>query len=148
MSVRRSAGAVLAAGLAAAALAACGTPSADLFVVERSGAIPGARLELRVTDGGQVACNGSELRDITSDQLIDAREIVRDLDGGDEDEDVGPADRNLRLATGPGSVLSYRVRAEQGTVRWSDTSAGQPAVLRRLAAYTRTIAKSACRLAR
>lgn len=146
--MRRRAPAAALAAASAVLIGACGTPSADLFVVERSGTIPGAKLELQVTDGGQVACNGSDLKDITSDQLIDAREILRDLNGGDEDQAVGPADRKLRLAPGPGSILRYRVRAEQGTVTWSDTSAGQPGVLRRLAAYTRTIAKSACGLER
>ena len=59
-----------------------------------------------------------------------------------------PAKRRLRLAPRPGSVLSYRVRSEDGTVAWSDTSPRQPKVLFTLAALTRQVAKGDCHLAR
>ena len=124
-----------------------GGPSVDLFLVTRAGSIPGARLTLRVTDDGRASCNGGALVDITSADLIDAREANRQLEG-DKPDDVGPADRGLVLAPGPGSVLRYSVRAQAGTVRWADTSPGQPPVLRDLAGLTRRIAKGSCRLAR
>jgi hypothetical protein len=117
-----------------------GGPPADLFVVTRSGDVPGARLELRITDDGRVSCNRGALVDVTSTQLLDAREIARDL--------VEPAEHSLRLRTGPGSVLRYRARVEDGTVSWSDSSLRQPAVLFRLAKLTRDVAKGPCNLAR
>lgn len=125
-----------------------GGPPADLFLVERSGTIPGARLTLRVTDDGQVSCNGAALVAITSADLIDARQARRDLEGGDDPEADGPADRGLSLPPGSGSILRYRVRAEAGTVRWADTSPRQPQVFSELAALTRRIAKGSCGLAR
>ena len=128
--------------LAAVVIAGCGTPSADLFVVQRTGSIPGARLQLRVTDGGQVSCDGGSLRDISSAQLIDARSILEGLDG--KKDEAGPADRNLRLGARPGSILSYRVRTEDGTVAFSDNSRGQPQAFFALAKLTRDIARGVC----
>ena len=87
--------------LAAVLLAGCGTPSADLFVVNRSGSIPGAKLTLHVSDGGYVTCNGGAQKDISSAQLIAARAMLHELKadnekGGDDGED-GPIDVDLKL---------------------------------------------------
>ncbi len=147
----RAAAAVLAA--AAAAAAGCGGAAPDLLVIERTGTIPGAELTLRLTDDGRVRCNGGRLVDVSSQQLIDARQAVRDLEG--EDDEVGPADRDLRLPpgpeNGPASILAYEVTVRdppEGSVAWSDTSPGQPPVLQRLALLTRQIAQGACGLER
>jgi hypothetical protein len=130
------------------ALAACGGgPPGDLFLVERSGTIPGARLTLRLTDDGGAYCNDLGRRELTSQMLLDAREIRRELNGEDP-EKPAPADRNLRLPPGPGSVLSYRVRSEDGTVAFSDTSRGQPPVFFKLAKITRDVARGPCGLPR
>lgn len=128
------------------ALSGCGAPSADLFVVTRSGSIPGARLKLLVGDGGTVRCNGGKELAITSKQLIDAREIAFELNG--DDKKAGPATRNVRLAPGPGTILRYFVRSEKGTVAFSDTSRGQPQAFYKVAALTRVLAKGVCRLPR
>jgi hypothetical protein len=124
----------------ALALAGCGSAARDLFLVTRSGEVPGARLTLRITDDGRASCNRRPLVEISSDQLISAREVTRDL------EDPGRA--QLRLAPGPQSVFSYRVRTEEGGVAWSDDSRRQPAVLFKLAKLTRDVAKGPCHLAR
>ena len=137
--MRARAAAALAA-VAALAIAGCGGEAHDLFLVQRAGSIPGARLALRVTDDGRASCNRRPLVDITSAQLIDAREIERDLEP--------LARRRFALRPGPGSVLRYRVVLEDGTVRFADTSRGQPAPLFAVAKLTRDIARGACRLAR
>ncbi len=136
----------LAASVAALAGCAGGTPSADLFVVTRSGTIPGAKLTLLVSDGGSVRCNGGPEQEISSDQLIDARAILHELEGK-RDED-GPIDEDLTLAPRGNSILRYEVRAEDGRVAFSDTSAGQPQVFYELAKFTRDIAKGPCGLPR
>lgn len=153
--VRSAATAVLAGTVAAAlALSACGTPSADLMVVERTGTIPGAKLTLLLQDGGEVTCNGKGGKTMSSDQLIDAREVLRELEGGavdrqnDVTSDSGPLDRHLTLPPGPNSILRYRVRAEEGTVAFSDDSAKQPAAFFKLAVLVRGIAKGVCGLPR
>jgi hypothetical protein len=139
--------------ISAGCLGACGNVrSADLFLLTRSGTIPGAKLTMIVSDGGSVTCNHGPPKDISSHQLLIARQIVRDLEGlkgnGDGNDTVGPADRNLKLEPQPGSVLGYRVRAEAGTVGFSDNSRGQPKVFRDIAAFTRETAIGVCGLPR
>lgn len=129
--------------LALATLAGCGSggiESADLFAVARAGSLPGACLGLVVNDGGTVRCNRGRERLLPSADLLEARELQREL--------AKPARRELRLAPGPGSLLRYRVRSGNGTVAWSDTSRRQPKVLYRLAAFTRDVAMRVCRLPR
>jgi hypothetical protein len=126
--------------LLALAVAGCGTPSADLFAVERSGTVPGARLKMIVSDGGTVRCNGAKPVDITDDQLLAARELQRDL----KDD----AERHLDLAARPGSIFSYRVSTPDGTLRFADNSRGISAPLGRLTLFTREVAQQSCRLAR
>jgi hypothetical protein len=136
---RPAAGAVVAGALAAAACGA-GGPARDLFLVQRAGTIPDARLALRVTDDGRASCNRGPLVDITSAQLIAAREIERDLEP--------LAKRRFALPPGPASVLRYRVVLEDGAVRFADDSRGQPLALFRLAKLTRDVARGSCRLPR
>jgi hypothetical protein len=128
------------AAVAVLAAAGCGAAAHDLFVVTRSGDVAGARLTLRVTDDGRASCNGHSLVEITSDELIVARQAQRDL--------KKPATAALRLPPGRQSVFSYRARSEDGTVAWSDDSQRQPGVLFRLAKLTRDVARGACHLAR
>jgi hypothetical protein len=125
---------------AALLLAGCGSEAHDLFLVTRSGDVPGARLTMRITDDGRASCNHKPLVEITSAQLISARDVSRKLED--------PSKAQLRLAPGPQPVLSYRVRTEEGGVAWSDDSTRQPAVLFELAKLTRDVAKGPCKLAR
>ena len=120
-------------------LAGCGTPGADLFVARRSGSIPGAALTMRVIDDGQVVCNGHE-HPLSSDLLIDARALAEDL--------AEPATAGTSLPPRRGSILRYRIRVEDGTVAFADTSRGQPAAFYRAALLIRQIAKGPCGLPR
>jgi len=132
-----------AAGLGALAIAvavsACGGIKApDLFIVERSGNVAGARLTLLVNEEGGVRCNGGRTLKLSDPALIEARTIQEELSG--------PSSKHLSLPPRPRSVLSYYVRDENGTVRFSDNSSGQPAVLRRLALFVLRSAQQVCRL--
>jgi hypothetical protein len=138
--VRTRAAGLAALAALAVATAGCGGEAADLFAVTRSGSIPGAALRLRVTDDGRASCNGRALVEISSDELIRARDAARKL--GD------PVDHHVVLPPGPGSVLRYRVRTEDGAVAWSDDSRGQPKVFFALAKLVRDVARGPCRLAR
>lgn len=125
--------------LASLAVVGCGTAGGDLLVVDRSGSIPGAGLQMRVIDDGQVECNGAR-HDLTSDQLIEAREVVREL------SEHARADRSL--PPGDPTILRFRIRTEDGVVGFSDSSPDQPQAFFRAAQLVRTIAKSACGLVR
>ena len=121
------------------ALAGCGTPGADLMVVTRSGSIPGAALKMRVIDDGQVVCNG-KTHELSSDDLIQAREVERDL--------ADPAKAAMNLPPGHPTILRFRITTEDGTVMFSDTSKHQPPVFYKAAQLVRVIAKGACGLSR
>jgi len=139
----------LVAGAGALAAGCSGPTPPDLFVVQRTGSIPGARLTLRITDDGGAYCNADKRRhEITSAQVIDARALTTDLNGIPDKDKVGLAQRHLRLAPGKVTTLSYRVRSEKGTVAFSDTSAHQPQQFYELAKLTRDVARGACRLPR
>src|SRR4051812_14099110 len=126
--------------LAALSLLGCGARSPDLFAVDRAGSIPGARLRLVVNDGGTVRCDDRAAVLITERELLDARELQRDLEI--------PAARALRLPARHGSVLRYRVRTPDGTVAFADDSRAKPAVFDRLVFFVRRLAQARCRLRR
>jgi hypothetical protein len=152
---RRRAVALIAAGAAALAATGCNAPRpADLFLVQRTGSIPGARLTLRLTDDGGAYCNRQKRAELTSAQLISAREIRRDLDGGDDsagndDSTRALAKKHINLPPAPGiTSYQYRVRSQQGSVAFADTSKGQPDTFYKLAELTREIARKDCGLKR
>ena len=130
----------LAAVLATVAAAGCGGESADLFAVDRTGDVPGAKLRVVVNDAGPVRCNDGEERRLPGDLLLDAREIARDL--------VEPAEDALRLEPRPQSVLRYEVHTPEGRIVFADNSAGRPPVLDQLAFLVRRIAREVCGLER
>jgi hypothetical protein len=118
------------------AIAGCGGIKApDLFVVERSGSVPGARLTLLVDEEGNVRCNGGEELKLSDPQIIQARALQEEL--------KEPAEAGMSLPAKPGSVLSYRVRDENGLVSFADDSAK---VLRNLALFVLQVAQGVCRL--
>jgi hypothetical protein len=125
--------------LAAAVLAGCGSPPPDLFVVERSGADRNANLKLLVSDGGSVRCDGTE-HPLDAARLLTARQLERDLEP--------QAELSIALPPGPGTVLSYRVRMEGGTLAFSDRSPGVPRTFQRLAAFTSDVAERVCGIER
>ena len=127
-----------------AMLAGCGGVTApDLFIVQRSGSGAGAKLTLLVNEEGGVSCNGvasaaGHKLKLSDSQLVEARAIQEDLSE--------PASKHASLVPGAKSVLSYRVRDENGSVRFSDNSASQPQVFRRLALFVLQTAQRVCHL--
>ena len=129
-----------AAGVAVmAALAGCGTPPPDLFIAQRSGTVPGARLHLLVSDT-TVRCNHGAPRPLTSEQTIEARDITDDLllvQSGAVKVPQAP----------PGQIFSYTIRDEEGELRFPDT-AQRPPILPRTARFIRRLAIDTCKLTR
>jgi hypothetical protein len=85
----------------------------DLFLLMRTG--QGTKLTLLVNDSGTIRCNGGKAKMISGSLLIQARDLADSL-GND-------ASRGLDLPSPPGSVFSYRITMQQGTLRFSDQSA-------------------------
>ena len=139
MSAPRERLAAVIALLACGGTLGCGTPSPDLFVMKRAGTVPGARLELLVSDQ-TVRCNDGDARNLTSVQILEARDIKRDLlDVQDGLVDVPKAP--------PAQFFTFAVTTEKGTLRYSDTTQ-RPPVLPRLSRFTRRVAIDTCGLKR
>ncbi len=126
--------------LAVTAVVGCGesVELPDLFVIQRSGGLGGAKLTLVVNEGGAVRCNGAPTRQLSDPQLVLARGLQEELQS--------PSAKHLVLAPRVGSVFTYTVRDAEGTVRFADNSAGQPSVLRHLAYFVLEVAQKVCRL--
>lgn len=123
----------------ALALGACGTPSPDLFVVHRTGTVPGAKLDLLVSDQS-ATCNKAKPRELSSAQIITARDILNDLlEFQRGNATVPPAP--------PAQIFRFVLRDEEGTLRWGDTTQ-RPSILPRITQFTRDLAKELCGLPR
>ncbi len=129
----------LAGVLAVALSAGCGGITApDLFIVQRTGSVPGAALTLLVNEEGVVQCNGGPHVRLSDPALVQARAIQEDLKGA--------ASKHTSLPARAGSVLSYYVRDEDGSVHFADNSQAQPKVLRNLALFVLQTAQQLCHL--
>ncbi len=134
--MRRAVAAVVALLL----LAGCGAPSADLFVVTRSGKDKNANVSVLVSDDGTVRCNRGKPLEMGAKRLLVARQLARDLQK--------QAALGLELPRGPGAILSYKVRLQDGTVGFSDTSRGRPATFNRVAAFSADVIERVCKITR
>jgi hypothetical protein len=139
MSRSRRLPAAAAAAALAVALQACGTPSPDLFVAQREGSVPGARLHMLVSDT-TVRCNAGPALALTSAQTIEARDITKDLLDVQSGSVVVPK-------APPAQIFSFTIRDEGGTLRFPDT-AQRPPILPRTARFVRRLAIDTCRLVR
>jgi hypothetical protein len=131
-------GRALAALAVAVLLGGCGSPSADLFEVVRSGPGRASDVRLLVADDGTVRCNRRKPVALGAARLLTARQLARDLDT--------QAALGLQLPRARGSVLSYRARLEAGTIAFSDRSRGRPRSFDRLVAFTADVARRVCRV--
>ena len=129
----------------AAMLAGCGesVKLPDLFVVTRTDGASGQRLTVLINEGGAVRCYGNSAHpgaahQLSDPQLIQARGISEELQS--------PSAKHLSLAPRPGSVFGYYVRDAEGTVRFADNSAHQPAVLHHLTLLVLEVQQQVCRL--
>jgi hypothetical protein len=140
MSRAGTSGAVALLLLVAWLLAGCGggVLAPDLFIVYRSGSTPQAKLTLLVNEEGGVHCNGASEGKLSDSQIVQARAIQEEIQDS--------ASKHLVLPPRPGSVLSYNLRDENGTVRFSDNSASQPKVLRQLQLFVEQTAQQVCHL--
>jgi hypothetical protein len=133
---RRLASAVAAAAAGAVALSACGGEAGDLLALEVSGGLQEAPLRLTVSEDGRGTCDGGELRPISGDLLIDARDVERDLEPLAEDgASFGSDDRRRR---------DYVARTRAGIVRWVEGGEDLPEVLPRAALLAQALQDELC----
>jgi hypothetical protein len=137
--VRRAALACASVALLAAGATGCGTPSPDLFVMKRGGTVPGAKLTLLVSDQ-TTRCNDGPVKQLTSPQILEARDILREL------LDVQAGRVKVPKAP-PAQIFSFAVQTEKGTLRYPDT-AQRPPILPRLSRFVRRVAIDTCGLPR
>lgn len=124
--------------VALAALASCGGESGDLLAVEVTGGPAGDRRTIVVASDGRGRCNGSDLRPIENERLIEAREAERDIaDLAEQGADLG--------GEAGGDRRSYVARTQAGTVRWAEAEPGNPAVLPRVELLALRLGRELCR---
>lgn len=130
-------GCVAAACAAACALAAagCGAPSGDLLAIEVSGGPANVHEGIRVTDDGRASCGGP-LRQLASQQLLDAREVKRTLKPYAK---LGESFHSAR----PG-VRHYVARSVDGSVSWSEGTTS-PAALGPATLFALRLERELCR---
>ena len=138
-SAARRGGLATAALLATASVGACGTPSPDLFVVNRDGTVPGAKLKLLVSDQS-ARCNDAPAKPLTSPQIIEARGLRRDLLELQQSQDAIPN-------AGAAQIFSFVVETEEGKLSYPDRQQ-RPDVLPRLTRFVRRVAIDTCGLRR
>jgi hypothetical protein len=131
------------AGLVGAglALAGCGGTAGDLIALRMSGGanggVAGANgVRIVITNDGRARCNSGDLRQITSDDLLDAREVERDIyDLARRGRSYPPTRRGERR---------FEARTDDGSVRWAEASAGLPPVLSRVELLTLRLSRRLC----
>lgn len=122
------------AGCAAALLAGCGGEAGDVLAIEVTGAPGGGDRTLVVTVDGRARCDGGELEAIENAQLIEARDLARELG------ELGDDERRLAAAGG----RDYVARTRDGTVRWSERSPGKPELLARVELLALELGRAVC----
>lgn len=122
--------------IAAALLVGCGGGAGDLLAIEVSGGPAGAaRQTMVVTGDGRARCNAGSQRKITSQQLIDAREVER------EASDL--AGKGTDLQTARRGARQYVLRMKAGTVRFTE-GPGLPPELAKAALLAVRLGRAVC----
>ncbi len=106
--------AAIAAAIAAVLLTGCfDVQSPDLFLLTRTS--NGHRLTLLVNSSGTISCNGAKAKPISSSVLIQARDLSDDL--------AKEATAKLSIPATPSTVNYFKIKMEQGTVKFPDRAA-------------------------
>ena len=132
---------VVGAVAASLLIAACGTQrTSDLFLVKRTGKIPGANLTLLVSDDGTASCNGGPKKQMGNELLLEARELAAQL----------AKDQNKPIAAigVVNPIYDFAVSSGAGGVRWQDGNPHIPDSFKQTAYFTRRVAKQVCGLTR
>jgi hypothetical protein len=108
----------------------------DLFLLTRTG--EGTKLTLDVNDDGTIHCNRGKARTLPSALLIQARDLADSL--------AGDATAKLSLPVRPGTIFSYVIRLQQGTIRFTDRDTLRHKVLAQAELFAAETAQQVCGL--
>jgi hypothetical protein len=117
--MRRACLAALAFG--AVLLSGCGGAPGDILGLGISGGPQRNAVRMHVEENGRASCNKNRLHQLPSDQILDARNLVRDAktlaEGGASFGSPSSGQRNFQL------------RTPDGAVNWTEAAPGKPPVL-------------------
>jgi hypothetical protein len=108
----------------------------DLFLLTRTG--QGSKLTMLVNDSGTIRCNGGKQKMLPSALVISSRALANSL--------ASDAKHNLDLPPKPGTVFTYRLKLQQGTVRFSDRDTLHHPVLAQVELFAAQAAQQGCGL--
>jgi hypothetical protein len=123
---------------AALCLGGCGfnVRSADVLLLTRTG--QGSTLTLLINDGGTISCDGRAAKPLDDSLLIRARDLAVNLSAD--------ATENMRLPAGPGTIFTYRIKLQPGTVVFSDHDTARHPILAQAEVFAAQAAQQACNL--
>jgi hypothetical protein len=108
----------------------------DLFLLTRTG--QGSKLTMIINDSGTIRCNGAKAKPISDPLLISARDLSDNL--------APDAGKGLSLPVRPGSVFTYKISMQQGTIKFSDRDTTGHKELAEAELFTAQAAQQACGL--
>jgi hypothetical protein len=112
---------ILAAAISCAALTSCGGSPGDILGLGISGGQQRQTVHMHLEENGRASCNTKPLHQLSSQQLLDARNIVRDAQPFTK---VG-----ARFGTASSQQRTFELRTPNGTVDWTEAAVGKPPVL-------------------
>jgi hypothetical protein len=125
------------AGLAALAVAltGCGGSAGDLMAISTTGGgTPHARYV--VTGDGLGSCNGGKEKTLSSQTVLDAREVEREL--------TDYAKKRSSFTNGPAGARRYVASTKDGLVTWTEGARGAPPVIGKAILLTQNLKREAC----
>jgi hypothetical protein len=121
----------------AAMLVGCGGTAGDLVAIEVSGGPVEEKEHIVVLEDGRARCNAGPLEHISSDRLLDAREVERELQPLAEDGASYPATAAGRRR--------YLARTRDGSVRWGEGAPGVPPIIGKTTLLALQLERQVCR---
>jgi hypothetical protein len=117
----RGALAAAAALVCAAAVAGCGGAPGDILGLGISGGPQAGAVRMHVEENGRASCNAKPLHQLSSSQILDARNIVRDA--------TDLAKRGATYGVQSSGQRNFQLRMPDGSVSWTEAAPGKPLVL-------------------
>jgi hypothetical protein len=119
----------------AAALIGCGGSAGDLIAISTTGGgSPHARYV--VTGDGLASCNGGKDKTLSSQTVLDAREVEREL--------TDYAEKRSSFMNGPAGARRYVASTKDGIVTWAEGARSAPPVIAKAILLTQNIKSEVC----